>query len=179
MKTSTFTVDLDRRCKVTAVLVNAEGEEFSVEDKTQDILDLIEKRLQPDDKDNILRSRVLPVMNHALTPVLNSLLGTQEIQVILADEQMKQLILRLLLTGFYLLKTIQVQNLLIRVDEEEMSDEQLEASRSISTANEIIVKMTMAGYDPVEIAKALVKSGVIKQKDLDDTFGDENDEEDE
>ena len=162
------TVDPDRRCISRPFLCNKEGEDVDTKDVTKDILELIHDKMRPEaiEDDNVLRRQIVPLMNEVMIEALYTALPKGEAFTLLADETIRGALLTLILTGFYLLKTIQVRELKIRVDEEEIDEEAVESARRLSLAISSMATLMGAGYTPSQVLKAMIERGIVRESDL-------------
>ena len=97
---------------------------------------------------------------------LGKVMGDQLAAATLSQELFRNSFLHIMTVGFYLLKFIQTKNLKIFTIEEPLTDEDIERYDRISRASDVTSLAAMMGYTPEQAVKEMIKTGKLKEEDL-------------
>jgi hypothetical protein len=119
-----------------------------------------------DTKGNPTSQQVMPLIGQAMTYAMVKSLGEYKAAALLSQELIRYSMVHFGMVCFLLYKLIQKKNIKVYTNEQTLTDGDIEAYERISSVADISTQIALAGGDPKELIRELIKEGHISKSDL-------------
>ena len=163
-----YIIDKINKKKVSVQLEDSESGDVV---NLKDVLDQVDNYVSDQLKSKVPNSttqQIFPLMAQNLVHGLPKHLGRYNSAIVLSTETLKYTYLFRMTASFYLLKFIQKNNLKIVTIEEDISEQEIEKFERLNRASSAISLAHLAGVDPKDLVKEMIKRGSLDKGDLED-----------
>lgn len=158
-------IDRIRKVKITIQLKDEEGDEIPVRETIEQLTSYISDKVA-EDKPNVTKQQVMPLMAQAMVGGMIKLLGPSHAMLMLSNQVTRYGLINMMTVSFYLLKWLQKNKIKIHTIEDSITEEEIDMYDRINTAGDLSIQAAAMGADPKKVIREMIKLGKLKKSDL-------------
>ncbi len=151
--------------RISIQLENTAGEVVPIKEVLEQVNEYVTNQLNSKETNSTIQ-QIFPLVAQQASYSVPRLAGADNAMFVFTSGLLKSTVLHQMIVSFYLLKFIQKNNLKIVTLEEDMTDEDIEKFEMASKLASVASMASLAGQDPKEVIKEMLKQGIIKKEDL-------------
>lgn len=161
---SAYVIDKGNSLKITAILVDKDGNEVDMQETVTKLDDFLQKKLTETDT-NSINSQIYPFISQLFVYSLHKMVGEEGAAPFLVDNRLQNLVLDLMMVSFSFYKMMQAKEYSIETSVEDIDIEEYIRDQTSARLEALVVVMNEIGVDPQKILDSLIDDGKITDEE--------------